>query len=71
MSAQIPDTLLEWAPAVMGGSTLIVFAVALQNFFVQPATLTRPQRLLLASGAHAAEYQRYRTGTWRLVPFVY
>lgn len=45
MTAQIPDTLLEWALAVMGGSTLIVFAVALQNFFVQPATLTRPQRL--------------------------
>lgn len=45
MFAQIPDTLLEWALTVMGGSTLIVFAVALQNFFVQPATLTRPQRL--------------------------
>jgi protein-S-isoprenylcysteine O-methyltransferase Ste14 len=43
--AQIPDTLIEWALAVIGGSTLIVFAVALQNFFVQPPTLTRPQRL--------------------------
>ena len=41
----IPDTLLEWVLAVAGGSTLIVFAVALQNFFIQPATLTRPQRL--------------------------
>lgn len=40
-----PDTLLEWVLAVAGGSTLIVFAVALQNFFIQPATLTRPQRL--------------------------
>jgi len=28
-----------------GAATLIVFAVALQNFFVQPPTLTRPQRL--------------------------
>ena len=28
-----------------GGATLIVFAVALQNFFVQPPTLTRLQRL--------------------------
>ncbi len=28
-----------------GGATLIVFAVALQNFFVQPPTLTRRQRL--------------------------
>ena len=28
-----------------GGSTLIVFAVALQHFFIQPATLTRAQRL--------------------------
>ena len=45
MFAQIPDTLLEWALTVAGGSTLIVFAVALQNFFVQPPTLTRPQRL--------------------------
>lgn len=45
MSAQIPNTLIEWALAVVGGSTLIVFAVALQNFFVQPPTLTRPQRL--------------------------
>lgn len=45
MSAQFPDTLLEWALTVVGGSTFIVFVVALQNFFVQPATLTRPQRL--------------------------
>lgn len=35
----------EWALAVVGGSTLIVFVVALQNFFVQPPTLSRPQRL--------------------------
>lgn len=28
-----------------GGSTLIVFAVALQHCFIQPATLTRAQRL--------------------------
>lgn len=45
MTAQIPHTPLEWALAVIGGSTLIVFAVALQNFFIQPATLTRRQRL--------------------------
>lgn len=45
MTAQIPNTLFEWALTVIGGSTLIVFAVALQNFFVQPATLTRAQRL--------------------------
>ena len=45
VSAQFPDTLIEWALTVVGGSTLIVFAVALQNFFVQPPTLTRPQRL--------------------------
>jgi protein-S-isoprenylcysteine O-methyltransferase Ste14 len=42
--AQSPDTVLEWALAGAGGITLIVFAVALQNFFVQPATLTRGQR---------------------------
>ena len=29
----------------MGGSTLIVFAVALENLFVQPPAFTRPQRL--------------------------
>lgn len=40
-----PDTLAEWALAGVGGATLIVFAVALQNFFVQPPTLTRMQRL--------------------------
>jgi len=45
VTAQIPNTLFEWALTVIGGSTLIVFAVALQNFFVQPATLTRAQRL--------------------------
>ena len=45
VAAQIPDTLLEWVLTVAGGSTLIIFAVALQHFFVQPATLTRPQRL--------------------------
>jgi protein-S-isoprenylcysteine O-methyltransferase Ste14 len=43
--AQAPDTLLEWILAGAGGATLIVFAVALQNFFVQPPTLTRLQRL--------------------------
>jgi protein-S-isoprenylcysteine O-methyltransferase Ste14 len=42
--AQAPDTLLEWILAGAGGATLIVFAVALQNFFVQPPTLTRQQR---------------------------
>ena len=45
MVAQAPDTLLEWIRAGAGGATLIVFAVALQNFFVQPPTLTRQQRL--------------------------
>lgn len=45
MLAQAPDTLLEWLLAGAGASTLIVFAVALQNFFVQPPVLTKPQRL--------------------------
>lgn len=45
MVAQVPDTLLEWILAGAGGATLIVFAVALQNFFVQPPALTRQQRL--------------------------
>ena len=45
MHPQAPDTLLEWLLAGAGGATLIVFAVALQNFFVQPPTLTRQQRL--------------------------
>lgn len=44
MFAQTPDTVLEWALAGAGSVTLIVFAVALQNFFVQPPTLTRGQR---------------------------
>lgn len=44
LSAQIPDTVLEWALAGAGSVTLMVFAVALQNFFVQPPTLTRGQR---------------------------
>lgn len=43
--ASTPHTLLEWVLAVSGGATLIVFSVGLQNFFVQPPTLTRPQRL--------------------------
>jgi protein-S-isoprenylcysteine O-methyltransferase Ste14 len=42
---QTPDTLLEWILTGGSAGTFIVFAVALQNFFVQPATLTRPQRL--------------------------
>jgi protein-S-isoprenylcysteine O-methyltransferase Ste14 len=42
--AQTPDTILEWALAGAGATTLIVFAVALQNFFVQPPVLTRGQR---------------------------
>jgi protein-S-isoprenylcysteine O-methyltransferase Ste14 len=45
MPAHAPDALLEWLLAGTGGATLIVFAVALQNFFVQPPTLTRQQRL--------------------------
>lgn len=44
MFAQRPDTVLEWALAGAGAATLIVFAVALQNFFVQPAVLSRGQR---------------------------
>ena len=125
----MPNTLIEWALTVMGGSTLIVFAVALQNFFVQPMMRTfvhepkcdtilsagpyrvirhpiylsyalawfaapvamrslalgltavfmttcyimssRREEQLLASGPRAAEYERYRAGTWRLIPFVY
>ena len=42
---QRPDTLLEWALTGAGATTFIVFAVALQNFFVQPPVLTRRQRL--------------------------
>jgi protein-S-isoprenylcysteine O-methyltransferase Ste14 len=45
LASQAPDTLIEWILVGAGGATLIVFAVALQNFFVQPATLTRQQRL--------------------------
>jgi protein-S-isoprenylcysteine O-methyltransferase Ste14 len=39
-----PDTILEWALAGAGAITLIIFAVALQNFFVEPSALTRGQR---------------------------
>jgi protein-S-isoprenylcysteine O-methyltransferase Ste14 len=45
LPAEAPDTLLEWILVGAGGATLIVFAVALQNFFVQPPTLSRGQRL--------------------------
>lgn len=45
LQAQAPDTLLEWTLTGVGAATLIVFAVALQNFFVQPPVLTRLQRL--------------------------
>ena len=45
MVSQAPDTLIEWILAGAGGATLIVFAVALQHFFVQPPKLTRLQRL--------------------------
>jgi protein-S-isoprenylcysteine O-methyltransferase Ste14 len=41
----MPDTLFEWSLAGAGGITLIIFAVALQNFFVQPSVLSRGQRL--------------------------
>ncbi len=44
MPAQAPNTIFEWALVVAGGSTFIVFAVALQNFFSQPPVLTRSQR---------------------------
>jgi protein-S-isoprenylcysteine O-methyltransferase Ste14 len=54
----MPDTLYEWFLAGAGGITLVVFAVALQNFFVQPAALSRGQRLFqdisaLVAVAHA------------------
>ena len=45
MFTQAPDTLIEFALVAAGGSTLVIFAVALQNFFVQPPVLTRYQRL--------------------------
>ena len=44
VSHRQPDTVLEWALAGAGAITLIIFAVALQNFFVQPPVLTRGQR---------------------------
>jgi protein-S-isoprenylcysteine O-methyltransferase Ste14 len=44
LASQAPDTLIEWILVGAGGATLIVFAVALQNFFVQPPSLTRLQR---------------------------
>ena len=37
--------MLEWLLAGAGAATFIVFVVALQNFFVQPALLSRKQRL--------------------------
>lgn len=40
----MPDTIFEWSLAGAGGTTLIIFAVALQNFFVQPPVLSRGQR---------------------------
>jgi protein-S-isoprenylcysteine O-methyltransferase Ste14 len=40
-----PDTIIEWGLAGAGATTLIIFAVALQNFFTQPAALSRGQRL--------------------------
>ena len=40
----MPDTVYEWSLAGAGGVTLIVFAVAVQNFFVQPPVLTHGQR---------------------------
>ena len=43
--ALTPDSLYEWVLAVAGGATLLVIAVALQNFFTGPASLTRQQRL--------------------------
>lgn len=45
MFTHVPETLLDWALVVAGGSTFIIFVVALQNFFVQPPALTRGQRL--------------------------
>jgi protein-S-isoprenylcysteine O-methyltransferase Ste14 len=54
----MPDTIFEWSLAGAGGITLVVFAVALQNFFVQPPVLTRGQRLfqdlsVLVGASHA------------------
>lgn len=45
MPVEAPNTVLEWILAGAGLATLTVFAVALQNFFVQPPSLTRLQRL--------------------------
>lgn len=45
MLAQIPDSVLHWALAAAGGTTLVIFAVALQNFFIQPPALTAGQRV--------------------------
>lgn len=45
INVQTPNTILEWGLAGAGATTLIIFAVALQNFFTQPAALSRGQRL--------------------------
>ena len=42
---QAPESLIEWVFVAAGAATFMVFAVALQNFFVQPPILTRSQRL--------------------------
>ena len=31
----------------------------------------REEERLLASGPRAADYEKYRAGTWRLIPFFY
>ena len=70
-----PNSLFEWVLAGAGGSTLLVFALALQNFFIQPATLTRQQRvfqnfgivlgLAARRGAAHPEYRRPDVGRHR------
>jgi protein-S-isoprenylcysteine O-methyltransferase Ste14 len=42
---RLPDSIPEWALIVAGGSTLIVFATSLENFFTPATRLSVPQRL--------------------------
>ena len=49
MDTRIPGSIPEWALIVAGGSTLIVFATSLENFFTPAARRSAKQRLFHAA----------------------
>lgn len=66
----LPSYSLAWlaAPVAMQSAVLLVTAIFMITCYVISA---REEERRLSIGPLAAEYQKHRASSWRLIPFVY